>query len=100
MAVSEMAGAYIRAMLVTTTLLSINSGNSNFSMPASVACIHRKFLAFASISALTAPKTTSASGSSPVQFVGVGRQRNPNVLALGLDLLNLRRRVSGRRDYG
>ena len=64
MAVSEMAGANTRAMLVTTTLLLISSGNSTFSMPASVACIQRKFLALASISAFIAPKTTSAWGSS------------------------------------
>src|ERR1035438_4663882 len=64
MAVSEMAGANIRAMLVTTTLLLTNSGNSSLSMPASVAWSHRKLFALASHSALSAPKTTSASGST------------------------------------
>src|ERR1039458_6869895 len=64
MAVSEMAGANSPAMLVTTTLLLTNSGNSSLSIPASVAWSHRKLFAFASHSALSAPKTTSASGSS------------------------------------
>jgi hypothetical protein len=63
-AVSEMAGANVRAMLVTTTRLLISSGNSSLSTPASVACSHRRFFALANISALIAPKTTSASGSS------------------------------------
>src|ERR1035438_4073569 len=59
-----MAGANIRAMLVTTTLLLISAGNSSLSIPASVTCSHRKLFAFASHSALSAPKTTSASGST------------------------------------
>src|ERR1019366_6768010 len=64
MAVSEIAGANIRAMLVATTLLLTNSGNSSLSIPASVAWSPRKLFAFASHSALSAPKTTSASGSA------------------------------------
>ena len=63
-AVSEMHGANMRAILVTTTGLSTSSGNSTVSTPASVCCIQRRFFARASISALTAPMTTSTSGSS------------------------------------
>jgi len=89
-----MAGANVRAMLVTTTRLLISSGTA--ACPLLLPWLQPpQGLRLGQHLSVDRPKTTSALAAT-CSFVGVGRHCDLDVIALRFDLLNLRGVYLGR----
>ena len=96
-AVSVMAGAKMRAMLVSAIGLAMNS-RSRFSTPAAPVCTHFTFVATGRSAPVRLPKTTSASGSRLRNSARRLHDDQLDVRRRGLELLELVRLEGGGRQ--